>query len=380
MKAQAHEMIPAGEWHEGRGIAVIVGASLSGLMTGLALSRAGMHITILERVDEFPRTGASLGRVPEGLLERIAGRRRPDRDAAASGPSAPGVQTWTAVHTRLRAAVDADPRIELRHDTSVQSIGQDAQSAWATTSNHEVVRGDVVIGADGYRSVVRRSVSPDKPDATFAGYVLWIGLTDESAIPARHRWPRDLDILRSGDKYLFGYPLPGRDGSVVPGARQIGWGWFDASRNDLLCETGCVAGNVVRHSLTSADVPDATLRELAVEARDLWPALWRDAIVDCTDRHAVIGIPIAEYVPDRLVNGRLALVGDAAHVPSPMTGSGFSASLDDAGALARSVAAGVHGSGLAKALRGYEKERLGSVRDMVQAGQQFSRSFAGRAC
>jgi len=44
--------------------------------------------------------------------------------------------------------------------------------------------------------------------------------------------------------------------------------------------------------------------------------------------------PIAEYVPDRLVNGRLALVGDAAHVPTPMTGCGFSASLDDAEAIA----------------------------------------------
>jgi 2-polyprenyl-6-methoxyphenol hydroxylase-like FAD-dependent oxidoreductase len=272
--------------------------------------------------------------------------------------------------------VAPDPHIEIRHHTSVQSVGQDAHSAWATTTNHEVFRGDVVIGADGHRSVVRRSVSPEKPDATFAGYVLWIGLTDESAIPSRHRWPRDMDILRGGDNYLFGYPLPGPDGSAVPGSCQIGWGWFDASRNELLCDTGCVVANVVHHSLTAADIPETTFRQLAVEASDLWPALWRDAILDCVERHAVIGIPIAEYVPDRLVSGPLALVGDAAHVPTPMTGSGFSASLDDAEAIAESVAAGAGGSALAKALCGYEKERLSSVRDMVQSGQQFSRSFA----
>jgi 2-polyprenyl-6-methoxyphenol hydroxylase-like FAD-dependent oxidoreductase len=156
---------------------------------------------------------------------------------------------------------------------------------------------------------------------------------------------------------------------------KIGWGWFDASRNELLRDTNCVVGNVVHHSLTSADIPETTFRQLAAEANDLWPALWRDAILDCIERHAVIGTPIAEYVPDRLVNGRLALVGDAAHVPTPMTGCGFSASLDDAEALAESVAAGVHGSALPKALRGYEKERLSSVRDMVRSGQQFSRSF-----
>jgi 2-polyprenyl-6-methoxyphenol hydroxylase-like FAD-dependent oxidoreductase len=345
-------------------------------MTGLALSRAGVEVTMLERVGEFPRTGASLGGVDESLLERITGRKRPDTDSTAYGPSAPRVQTWTAVHARLRAAVDADPHIELRHNAPVQSVGQDAHSAWAATSNHQVFRGDVVIGADGHRSVVRRSVSPEKPDATFAGYVLWIGLTDESAIPSRHRWPPDMDILRSGDNYLFGYPLPGPDGSAVPGSRQIGWGWFDASRNELLCDTGCVVGHVVHHSLTAADIPETTFRQLAAEANDLWPALWRDAILDCIRRRAVIGIPIAEYVPDRLVNGRLALVGDAAHVPTPMTGSGFSTSLDDAEAIAECVAAGIGGSALATALRGYEKERLSSVRDMVASGQQFSRSFA----
>jgi 2-polyprenyl-6-methoxyphenol hydroxylase-like FAD-dependent oxidoreductase len=261
----------------------------------------------------------------------------------------------------------------------VQGVDRDARSAWVTTSNHEVFHGDVVVGADGHRSVVRRSVSPEKPDATFAGYVLWIGLTDESTIPTQHRWPRDIDILHSGDSYLFGYPLPGHDGSSAPGSRQLGWGWFDAGRNELLRDTGCVVGNVVHHSLGSADMPEATLAQLAVEAEDLWPALWRDAILDSIERYAVIGTPIAEYVPDRLVNERLALVGDAAHVPSPMTGSGFRTSLDDAEAIAESVAAGVHRSALAKALRGYERERLNSVRDMVQQGQQFSRSFSGQA-
>ncbi|TDW18930.1 FAD-dependent monooxygenase [Kribbella kalugense] len=329
--------------------AVVVGASLSGLMTGLALSRAGVDATILERVDEFPRTGASLGWVPEGRLERITGRK---------GGTRASVQTWTAVHARLRAAVDADPHIELRHNTYVRGVDQDDDGAWATTSNDEVVRGDVVIGADGHRSVVRRSVAPEHPNATFAGYVLWIGLIDESAIPARHRLPRDMNILRAEGNYLFGYPLP----------RQLGWGWFDASRNELLRETGCVVGNVVQHSLAAADIPEATLHQLGAEASELWPALWRDVILDCIERRAVIGTPIAEYVPDRLVRGRLALVGDAAHVPTPMTGSGFSASLDDAEALADAVAAGV--------LLEYEQRRLSAVRDMVQSGQQFSRSFA----
>src|ERR1700742_2769004 len=101
---------------ERRGVAVIVGASLSGLMTGLALSHAGVDVTMLERVGEFPRTGAALGWVPGGRPETIAPRSRAARESAAFDPSAPSVQTWTAVHARLREAVEADPHIELRHE------------------------------------------------------------------------------------------------------------------------------------------------------------------------------------------------------------------------------------------------------------------------
>ena len=143
--------------------------------------------------------------------------------------------------------------------------------------------------------------------------------------------------------------------------------------------TGCVIDGVARHSLALGRVPPATLRELAADARALWPAPWRDAILDSIGRGAVTGTPITEYVPDRLVDGRLVLVGDAAHVPTPMTGIGFGASLADAEALAECLAAGRHGTravSLADALRAYERQRLGPVRRLVQSGQQFSRGFA----
>jgi 2-polyprenyl-6-methoxyphenol hydroxylase-like FAD-dependent oxidoreductase len=139
-----------------------------------------------------------------------------------------------------------------------------------------------------------------------------------------------------------------------------------------------VVGTVVRHSLRSIDIPDQTFRELADEARERWPAPWLDAILDCVARRAVIGTPIAEYVPERLANGRIALVGDAAHVPTPMTGNGFSASLNDAEALAQSVTGGVCGLRASQALRRYEAIRLNSARSLVRSGQQFSRAFAAR--
>jgi 2-polyprenyl-6-methoxyphenol hydroxylase-like FAD-dependent oxidoreductase len=308
--------------------AVIVGASLAGLMTGLTLSRAGVDVTMLERVSSFPRTGAALG-VNEALIRRIT-REEYTTGSSAGRSRKPDSNSWSAIHARLQAAVNADPNIDLRHNARVVSVDQDADAAWATTADRHTFRSDVVIGADGYRSIVRGSVAPEHRDATFAGYLIWLGVLDESAVPAA-RHTHGGAFLGGGDECLFGYLLPGRDGgSMVPGSRQIGWAWYDGSRNDLLRDTGSVVGNVVQQSLVSADIPAATYRELAYEANARWPSPWSDAISACADRRAITGTPIAEYVPDRLVNGRLALVGDAAHVQTPMTGQGFSSALEDA--------------------------------------------------
>ncbi|MBT2758062.1 FAD-dependent monooxygenase [Mesobacillus foraminis] len=54
---------------EANGSAVVVGASLSGLMTGIALSRAGLKVTILERAGAKPRSGAVL-QVDSGEIDR----------------------------------------------------------------------------------------------------------------------------------------------------------------------------------------------------------------------------------------------------------------------------------------------------------------------
>ncbi|HJR88859.1 MAG TPA: FAD-dependent monooxygenase [Aeromicrobium sp.] len=355
------------------GTAVIVGASLSGLMTALTLSRVGMRVTLLERSDDTGRTGAAL-HVPDGLVERITGL--PSSDVPQ--PIAPGIQTWFAVHGALRSAIHSDPAIELLQNTAVRSVDQDTSKAWAVTTSGDRIAADLLVGADGHRSVVRRQVAPHNPNATFAGYVIWIGIADESSIGTK-RWPRDVAFLGDYDNTLLGYPLPGIDGSTAVGSRRLGWAWYDASRNSLLRSSGAVDGSVVRHSLMPAGIPDATYRELAQQARGLFPSPWSDAILDSIERRAVIGTPIAEYVPDQLVRGRIALVGDAAHVPTPMTGSGFSESLQDAEALAAAVATQPTGTGIRAALLDYEGARLRSARSLVQSGQGFSRSFAARA-
>lgn len=346
--------------------AVIVGGSLAGLTTSLALADRGLDVTILERAGRAPRSGGAVG-VDAVHLRRVTGVGSRDGRAGFAAES------WQSLHTRLTAAASQHSRITTHHDTPVDEVGEDHDGAWAQTPGG-TVRGDVVIGADGHRSLVRAAVASDRPDAAFAGYVLWIGIAEERNIPPVRQWPASPDILDGGGTMLIGYPLEGIDGSTAAGRRQLGWAWFDASRNALLRETGAVHGNIVRHSLRPSSIPDATLAELRTESLT-WPQPWRAAIGESIAQRAVTGVPIAEYVPHKLVSGRIALVGNAAHVPTPMTGKGFDASLDDAEALAHALAR-VGTEGVPAALSNYDSIRLGDAADMVRSGEAFSRRFA----
>jgi hypothetical protein len=101
--------------------AVIVGASLSELMTALVLSRIGFSVTLLERSDNSFRTGAAL-QVDHGLLARLTGTRMHNLLAT-------GIQSWFAVHIALLSAARSHPLIDIRPGTSVESVGQGVEAA-----------------------------------------------------------------------------------------------------------------------------------------------------------------------------------------------------------------------------------------------------------
>lgn len=350
------------------GHVVIVGASLAGLMAALACARAGQEVTLIERSADTGRTGAAL-QPGDALLQRLTGRS----DAPAIDGSR--AQTWTAVHAHLRAAVEREPHITVHDGVGIAAIGQDDGAAWAVAEDGRAFTGDILVGADGYRSVVRAAVSPDRPDAIFAGYVIWIGIARETNLTQATPWPTG-HLYEEGKGYiLLGTELPGEDGSLRPGERRLSWAMYDRSRNALLRERDAVAGQQVRRTLLPGDLPDELFATFAREAR-LWPQPWRSAILDCVERRAIIGTPIAEYLPDRIASRRLCLVGDAAHVPTPMTGNGFAASREDAVTLGRAL--DTEGA-TASALRRYEDARLADVRRLVASGQQFSRGYAAYA-
>jgi 2-polyprenyl-6-methoxyphenol hydroxylase-like FAD-dependent oxidoreductase len=91
----------------------------------------------------------------------------------------------------------------------------------------------------------------------------------------------------------------------------------------------------------------------------------------------VFGTPISEYQPRHLVHGGFAIIGDAAHVVSPMTGRGFTTALEDADAVAACLANGV--TPAATALKGFERQRLTPARELAGTSIRWSSNYVAFA-
>ena len=127
-------------------------------------------------------------------------------------------------------------------------------------------------------------------------------------------------------------------------------------------------------TLRSDQLPVALVGELGRLARRYWPPPWGACIGWGVTHGEVFGTPVAEYLPERLVRDRVVLVGDAAHVATPMTGAGFTNALLDVAELAASLGS-APAAGILAALQQYEHERLPRAWQLVSSGMSWGRSY-----
>lgn len=285
---------------------------------------------------------------------------------------------WGQVRARLLDAVLHEPRIEYREGARVQSLRVRATApVGATTADGNLVRGDVSVGADGVRSVVRSVVTPGRSLAAYAGYVAWRALFDESAVPGGIGGRGDsIEFFSRGMYRMTIYCVPGADGSTRHGSRRICFAWYDGSRNEVFLDAGVLTadGHVVG-TLPPSRVPPAVLAELDDSADGHWPDPWNRAVRSAIRGGHVYGTPIAEYVPDRIVRARAVILGDAARLASPVTGAGFLTGLRDIESLARRLRQ--HPDDVPAALAEVESDRLADARRLVRSGMGFAVGPAG---
>lgn len=351
---------------------VIVGGSIVGLSSALALARVGADVTVLERSDlRALDIGGRLG-VDVELIQQITG-------VTSAPPACRGVDrdttAWQLLRDWLEECVSEVDAIELRQGVNVTLVADEHDGTAVTSSTGEEWRADVVVGADGVHSTVRPFVDPDRPKASYAGFVLWRAMVSEGLVKgvAKLPGPREPSREYYKDRYrLVTYPVPGPQGETRVGERRLNLVWYDTAREDLLRTRGLLEGVEVRGSLLADALPADLGTELQTIAQRTWPSPWAEALDIAIEQHFIFGTPVAEYMPDRLVNGRIAIAGDAAHAASPMVGGGFTEGLYDAARLAKSFTSASDG---VRMLASYEKARLGAARRHVAASQRATNQY-----
>jgi hypothetical protein len=129
--------------------------------------------------------------------------------------------SWDRLHQIIRATIP-DSVHHLDHD--LVAVEQTPDGVIARFANGRVEHGDILIGADGYRSAVRYQYLPDI-QPIYAGYVIWRGVAEERDIPATaHQAIFDkLAFYLPPYNKVIGYPIAGHDNDLRPGHRLFNW-------------------------------------------------------------------------------------------------------------------------------------------------------------
>jgi 2,6-dihydroxypyridine 3-monooxygenase len=348
----------------------VLGGSLIGLTTGLVLRDLGCEVDVYER-SRSPLEGRGVGIVLHPMTVRyLLDNRLLDLSAVSTSAAHhryladdgsvlsedPRRHHFTGYNTLYGTLLRAFGRERYHLASEATGIAQTDGGVEIAFASGDTATADLLVGADGVSSFVRRAMVPDvRP--RYGGYVAWRGVVDEKDLTPSTFAVLDDSLtyyVRPGTHALT-YPIPNYDGAVEPGRRLMNLVWYrnvpaGEPLSDLLTDR---LGRQRDVSLPPGAVRDehlADFRRTAVE--QLPPAL---AEVALKTAEPFLQVMVDVEVP-RMAFGRVCLVGDAAFSVRPHAAAATAKGADDvwalAGALQRS------GGDVAEALRLWEPAQL----------------------
>jgi salicylate hydroxylase len=366
---------------------LIAGAGIGGLAAALSCAQRGMQVSVLEAAKEFGEVGAGIQLGPNAMKVLIALGLENDVMQvaclpesiviadAASGKAISRMLLGGAVRQKYGAAYVSLHRADLHtlllcaaRAAGVQLVNDQALLKYEHSSQHVrapdadlAYESDVLIGADGLWSRVREQMLGDGgPHAT--GHAAFRVLIPLQAMPQALRtlhvrtwWGRDVHVVsypirqNAGDSAVWNLVVL----AEMPGADENGWS-LSAAHPEVMQLFKCVEPML------------KALLDAAGEQANGWKR-W-----NLFDRK-----PLA---PEQMAQGRVALLGDAAHPMLPYLAQGAAMSLEDAWVLAQCLAQFEHAP---DALQRYAANRASRNARVVQTarrnGQIFHLSGAGAA-
>jgi len=362
----------------GRLNVVIVGGGIGGFTLALCLHRAGIACRIYEAASEIRPLGVGINILPHasrelaslGLESHLSRVSVLTREALffnrfgqliyreALGRYAGYDDPQYSIHRGKLQRVLADAAIErIGAQTIVTGwkcvgVEQDRNGATAhfrDSSNGAALpsqRADVVIACDGLHSIVRKALHPNEGPPLYSGVNMWRGVTV---------WPPILSgasMIRAG--WLAGgkmviYPI--RDGIDEHGRQLVNWvAELQTARHET--RDWNRAGNI----------------DDFIGAFANWHFDWLDVPALIRGAQSILEFPMVDQDPlPSWSQGRITLLGDAAHPMYPRGSNGAGQAILDARALADALAE--HQDAI-EALKAYEAKRLPFTAEVVRMNRK----------
>lgn len=350
----------------------VVGAGIGGLTAALALARLGLDVQVYEQAGEFGEVGAGLQLSPNATrcLEWL-GLAAPMRERAFE-PTGKQVRMWRTgqrwtlfdlgahavqrygspyltfhradLHALLADGLRQARPGAIETGARVKRFEQDGQGVTLHMDDGRSARCEVLIAADGVHSALREQLGhADHP--FFTGCVAWRGLVPIEAVPAHLREPMGTNWVGPG-AHVITYPV--RGGQLMNFVGIV-------ERDDWQRESWTQQGSREElHADFAGWHEDVHTLIGCIETPFTWALMRRPALTQWGQ-------------------GRVTLLGDAAHPTLPFLAQGACMAIEDGVVLARCLQAAA--ADPAQALRRYESLRLTRTTQIVQGADAAGRRF-----
>jgi len=370
--------------------ALVIGGSLGGLFAAHLLRSIGWDVAVFERSKaDLADRGVGLGTRPElfavfrrigiGLDESIRVEMRSriglDRngEAICEVPVRGVVTAWDRIYGALKTAL---PSQFYRSGMQLERFEQSTHTVTAIFADGLRIEGDLLIGADGIHSTVRRQLIPEaKP--RYAGYVGWRGMVEEGDVPVSFRATvfHHMYFCFPEGELALSVPMAASYGHAHQARRRCQFSWFRPVDYGIPLRQMCTDASGHCHG---ESIPPPLIRpELIEELRDSAVASLAPQVAALVLR-AVQPIlqPIFDLESPCIAFGRAVLVGDAAFCARPHVGTGVTKAALDAQCLADALLCA--GNDIEAALMRYDIERRQFGKRLVAYGRYLGRYLEGQ--